>query len=224
MIVSADGKSVGAPVAGVPAVNSSRPGRPARRGDRPRLRDRAVGLHQLRRSRQRRLGHAVARGRLVGNTLQDVSVIFRQLPKVSGSGHYGSRFVFRPDKTLFITLGERQTRQPGARPGQPPRQGRAHQPRRQRAGRQPEVRAPLGRPEIWSYGHRNPQGAALHPTTGELWDVRTRPAGRRRDQHRARRRELRLAGEQLRLQLRRPRQRHLPPRRRRARAELRASR
>jgi glucose/arabinose dehydrogenase len=54
------------------------------------------------------IGTAVARGRLVGTGLQEVEVIYRQVPKVSGTGHYGSRLAFRNDKTLFVTLGERQ--------------------------------------------------------------------------------------------------------------------
>ena len=57
-------------------------------------------------------GTAVARGRLVGSALQDVAVIYRQVPKVSGSGHFGSRLAFRGDRTLFVTLGERQKGSP----------------------------------------------------------------------------------------------------------------
>jgi glucose/arabinose dehydrogenase len=53
-------------------------------------------------------GTAVARGQLIGNVMQNISVIYRQLPKVSGSGHFGSRLAFKDDKTLFVTLGERQ--------------------------------------------------------------------------------------------------------------------
>jgi glucose/arabinose dehydrogenase len=54
------------------------------------------------------VGTAVGRGRLVGTSLQDVAVIFRQVPKVANSGvHFGSRMAFRSDKTLFVTLGER---------------------------------------------------------------------------------------------------------------------
>lgn len=53
-------------------------------------------------------GTAVARGRLIGSSLNDVEVIYRQKPKVTGGGHFGSRIAFRSDRTLYVTLGERQ--------------------------------------------------------------------------------------------------------------------
>jgi len=63
-------------------------------------------------------GTAVARARLENGALNSVAVIFRQLPKVNGSGHYGSRLVFARDRTLFITLGERQLGSPAQDVGQ----------------------------------------------------------------------------------------------------------
>ena len=125
-------------------------------------------------------GTAVARGRLVGNALREVSVIFRQVPKVSGNGHFGSRFVFRPDKTLFIGLGDRQK----FAPAQDLASHLGKVIRIQRDGSVPADNPRLGagtdakaRPEIWSYGHRNIQSAALHPTSGELWVVEHGPQG-----------------------------------------------
>lgn len=123
-----------------------------------------------------RSGTAVARGRLVGNTLQDVSVIFRQRPKVSGGGHFGSRLAFSADKTLFVTLGERQL----GSPAQDLVQTLGKVVRINRDGSIPAGNPSLGAaalPGIWSYGHRNPQGAALHPTTGELWLSEHGPQG-----------------------------------------------
>ena len=115
-------------------------------------------------------GTAVARGRLGERGLEATEVIWRQQPKVSGSNHWGSRIVFRPDGTLFVTLGERFNYSEQAQDlsttigkivrinpdGSPPRDN----PFVSRAGAQPE---------IWSYGHRNVQAAALHPETGQLW-------------------------------------------------------
>jgi len=115
---------------------------------------------------------AVARGRLNGRGLENTQVIWRQQPKVSGSNHWGSRIVFRPDGTLFVTLGERFNYSEKAQDlsatlgkvvrinpdGSAPRDN----PFVDRAG---------ARPEIWSYGHRNVQAAALHPETGQLWTV-----------------------------------------------------
>nr|WP_315430689.1 PQQ-dependent sugar dehydrogenase [uncultured Albidiferax sp.] len=121
-------------------------------------------------------GTAVARGRLVGSSLQNVAVLFRQSPKTSGNGHYGSRLVFARDKTLFITLGERQLGSPSQDLGQT--LGKVV--RIQRDGSIPTDNPALGAgalPGIWSLGHRNVQGAALHPDTGELWTSEHGPQG-----------------------------------------------
>jgi len=122
-------------------------------------------------------GTAVARGQLNGTSLDSVEVIFRQQPKVAGSDiHYGSRLVFASDKTLFVTLGERGTDDPSA-PTPDNAQSLAKHlgkvVRINRDGTVPSDNPYVGiagvMPEIWSIGHRNPQGAALNPVTGELW-------------------------------------------------------
>jgi glucose/arabinose dehydrogenase len=115
---------------------------------------------------------AVAVARLADDrrALENIRVIFRQQPAAGATHHYGSRVVEAPDGTLWVTLGERGlrtqaqnllthlgkvvriARDGSAPPGNPFIGG-------------------LGRPEIWSYGHRNPQGAALDPATGALWIV-----------------------------------------------------
>ncbi|MXP62654.1 PQQ-dependent sugar dehydrogenase [Roseomonas sp. M0104] len=122
---------------------------------------------------------AVARGRLdEGATrLQGVEVIFRQEPKVGGGNHFGSRLAFSPQGPLFVTLGERFKFQPAQDlasdlgkivrinpDGSIPRDNPF-------AGRQG------ARPEIWSYGHRNVQGAAINPATGVLWTHEFGPRG-----------------------------------------------
>jgi glucose/arabinose dehydrogenase len=113
---------------------------------------------------------AVARARLEGERLTDVRVIFRQEPKVQGNNHFGSRLVFARDGTLFVTLGERYAYRERAQDlsshlGKIVRiNGDGSVPRDN-----PFVNRPGVRPEIWSYGHRNVQGAALHPSTGALW-------------------------------------------------------
>lgn len=120
-------------------------------------------------------GTAVARGKLVldtdGGRLEDVTVIFRQEPATSGGLHFGSRLAFAPDGFLYVTLGERYQKDfaqdlsrhwgkivritaDGAAPKD-----------------NPFVNRPGARPELWSYGHRNPQSAAIHPATGKLWVV-----------------------------------------------------
>ena len=122
------------------------------------------------------VGTAVARGRLSGNALLDVTVIFRQSPKVSGTAHFGSRLVFGRDKSLYITLGERNLGSPAQDLGQT--LGKVV--RVNRDSSIPTDNPSLGAsalPGIWSYGHRNPQGAALHPTTGEIWVSEHGPQG-----------------------------------------------
>lgn len=116
-------------------------------------------------------GTAVARGRLGATGLQDVQVIFRQQPKVAGDGHYGARLAFAPDKTLFVTLGDRQRDDP-ADPGT----DWAQNPAVQQGKVMRLARDGSGVVQV-SLGHRNPQGAAVHPTTGELWLVEHGPQG-----------------------------------------------
>lgn len=121
-------------------------------------------------------GTAVARARLVGDALEDVTVIYRQVPKVSGSGHFGSRFAFGPEGLLYVSLGERQKETPA----QDLRTTLGKIIRIRTDGSVPPGNPSLGpdaRPEIWSYGHRNPQGLAWRPGTGQLWNTEHGPQG-----------------------------------------------
>lgn len=120
---------------------------------------------------------AVARGRFVDGAaprVENVEVIFHQSPSLASTMHFGSRLVFGRDGKLFITLGERSIEE-----------GR-HQAQRLDGHLGKVVRInPDGtvppdnpfagkagaKPETWSIGHRNIQSAALHPGTGELWEV-----------------------------------------------------
>jgi glucose/arabinose dehydrogenase len=119
-----------------------------------------------------RAGTSAARGRLVGNALADVRVIYRQRPKYEGGGHYGSRIVFANDGTLFITQGDRMNHREKA---QDLRETLGKVVRIHPDGRVPADNPFVGRdaalPEIWSYGHRNMQGATRHPVTGALWTI-----------------------------------------------------
>jgi len=116
-------------------------------------------------------GTAVARGRLdrAANVLDNVEVIFRQFPKTGGGRHFGSRLVFSPEGHLFITVGERGERDRA----QDFTINRGQVIRINRDGSIPADNPFVGRagyrPETWSVGHRNPQGAARHPETGKLW-------------------------------------------------------
>lgn len=124
-------------------------------------------------------GTAVGRGRLSDDlkTLKDFNVIFRQEPKLSVGNHFGSRLVFDRDGYLFITLGENNDR-PTAQ-DLDKLQGKVV--RIYPDGKVPDDNPFVGqsgvRPEIWSYGHRNPQGAALNPWTGTVWENEHGPRG-----------------------------------------------
>ena len=117
-------------------------------------------------------GTSVARGRLVGNGLESVQVIYQQVPKVRSGGHFGSRLVFDRAGYLFITQGERQQFPDSA---QSLSAGLGKVMRIFPDGRippdNPFVSRAGARPETWSYGHRNMQGAALDPATGRLWTI-----------------------------------------------------
>jgi glucose/arabinose dehydrogenase len=123
-------------------------------------------------------GTAVVRARLAGERLADANVIFRQQPKFKSNHHFGSRLVFARDGKLFVTTGERNSERDkaqdlGTHIGKIVRilPGGGAPPDNPFAGRAGAL------PEIWSYGHRNLQGAALHPETGELWTHEHGPRG-----------------------------------------------
>ncbi len=123
-------------------------------------------------------GTAVARARLVGDRLENVTVIFRQQPQMESTHHYGSRLVFDNDDNLFVTLGERFSASDQAQ------ELNNHLGKLVRI--RPDGSIPPDNPftghenakaEIWSFGHRNIQGAALHPETGRLWIHEHGPRG-----------------------------------------------
>jgi len=177
-IVSATGQ-LSAPLRGVPAV--------AARGQGGMLdvaldpgfaTNRTIYLSYAEPGEGGTAGTAVARAQLTDTELVDVRVIYRQQPKVNSGNHFGSRIVFRNDGTMFVTQGDRFSQRDAAQDlnsligkivrintdGTVPRDN-------------PFVGRSDARPEIWSYGHRNVQAAALHPETGDLWTVEHGAAG-----------------------------------------------
>jgi glucose/arabinose dehydrogenase len=124
---------------------------------------------------------AMARSRLIDEgtpRLEDVKVIFRQEGPLSSGNHFGCRIVQTPDNNLFLTMGDHFTHRDEA-------QNLANHlgkiVRVAPDGAVPQDNPFVGRagakPEIWSYGHRNSQGAALHPTTGKFWEHEHGPRG-----------------------------------------------
>ena len=120
---------------------------------------------------------AAARGKLGSDGLENVEVIFRQEPKVQGGNHFGSRFAFASDGTLFITLGERFQFDPAQDLSNTLGKIVRINPDGSIPKDNPFVGREDARPEIWSYGHRNAQGAAVHPETGNLWETEFGPSG-----------------------------------------------
>jgi glucose/arabinose dehydrogenase len=122
-------------------------------------------------------GTSVGRGMLRGNRLENTEIIFRQRPKLPGGFHFGSRLVFAPDGTLYISMGDRG------------RMKRAQQLSKHQGtiarinadGSVPEDNPFIGHavalPEIYTYGNRNVQGMALNPQTGIVWAQEHGPQG-----------------------------------------------
>lgn len=120
---------------------------------------------------------AVGRGRLGEGRIDGFEVLFRQQPRIDNRYHFGGRIAFGPGETLFLTMGERFLFDPAqdlsnhlgttvriAQDGSIPQDN-------------PFVGEPGAEDAIWSYGHRNIEGAAVHPETGELWVVEMGPRG-----------------------------------------------
>ncbi len=127
--------------------------------------------------RGNKTGTAVARGRLEGDALRDVEVIYRQEPKLSSGTHVGSRLVFDDLGHLFVTQGD--NRVDTAVQQLDKLQGKLVRiwPDGRIPDDNPFVNREGVRPEIWSYGHRNMQGAALHPVTRKVWTSEHGPMG-----------------------------------------------
>ncbi len=123
------------------------------------------------------VGTELARGKLVDGRLENVQVLFRQSPKGKSGNHFGGRIVFDRAGFLYLTLGDR---------GEMPRAQRPDDHagsviRLHDDGRVPTDNPFVGKagwkPEKFDLGHRNMQGAALHPVTGMLWTHEHGPQG-----------------------------------------------
>jgi glucose/arabinose dehydrogenase len=123
------------------------------------------------------IGTEVARGKLSGNRLEEVQVIFRQQPKGSTGRHFGSRLVFDRAGFLYITLGDRGQMERAQKPDDHAGSViRLHDDGRV-PGDNPFFGKPGWKPEKYTLGNRNMQGATLHPGTGLLWTHEHGPQG-----------------------------------------------
>ena len=178
-VVKADG-TMSKPLSGVPQVWANGQGGLLDVVLSPDFaKDRMVYLTFSEAGEDGKAGTAAGRGRLSTDLskLEDFNVIFRQQPKLSVGNHFGSRIVFDRDGYLFIALGENNNR--ATAQDLDKLQGKIVRlfPDGKVPPDNPFVGRDNVRPEIWSYGHRNPQGAALNPWTGTLWTNEHGPKG-----------------------------------------------
>lgn len=181
-IAGRDGR-LSAPVVGLPKVDARDQGGLLDVAVDPEFARNQTIFFSYSEPRQGGNGTALARGRLVDGPqprLEDVQVIFRQMPTFDSTMHFGSRIVFSPDGALFLGLGERShlasrvhSQDLGSAFGKVVRINKDGSIPRDN----PFVGQPGARPEIWSYGHRNIQSAALHPATRQLWVIEHGPRG-----------------------------------------------
>lgn len=125
---------------------------------------------------------AVAKGRLADNekSIENAQVIYRATPTYDGTLHYGGRIIFDKDGNLFVSTGERSDMETRAQSQD--LQSALGKILRITTDGNPVAGNPFenqndARAEIYSYGHRNPQGLAFHPETGELWSNEFGPRG-----------------------------------------------
>lgn len=125
---------------------------------------------------------AVAKGRLADNekSIENAQVIYRATPTYDGTLHYGGRIIFDKDGNLFVSTGERSDMETRAQSQD--LQSALGKILRITTDGNPVTGNPFenqndARAEIYSYGHRNPQGLAFHPETGELWSNEFGPRG-----------------------------------------------
>lgn len=122
-------------------------------------------------------GTALYRARLEGTRLRDGEQLYR-LPKLSGAGqHFGSRIVFGPDGYLYMTIGDRGQRARAQQLDDAAGSTLRFNPDGSIPEDNPFADRQEALPEIYSYGHRNAQGMAVHPETGEIWQHEHGPRG-----------------------------------------------
>jgi glucose/arabinose dehydrogenase len=125
---------------------------------------------------------ALIRGRFENDRLTDVQQLFESVSR--GRGHYGGKIAFDKNGYLFLTLGDRQVAPEGNLEAHPAQDLTNHHGKTIRLhddGKVPTdnpfVNQAGAKPEIWSYGHRNVQGIAIHPETGDVWANEHGPQG-----------------------------------------------
>jgi glucose/arabinose dehydrogenase len=180
-VVSKDGRLDANPVAGLPRVDPVGQGGLLDVALHPAFPDNGWIYWSYVQRDETGHGTEIARGKLIGQPgeyrMSQVQVLFRMRPKSSGGLHFGSRIVFDRAGRMYVTLGDRgamqRAQQLGDHGGKILRLTDDGKP----APGNPFLDDATARPEIFSLGHRNVQGAALHPVTGLLWAIEHGPQG-----------------------------------------------
>lgn len=180
-IVSAFG-TVSDPITGIPEVNSTGQGGLLGLCIDPNFTENRMVYWVFSESLSTGNLTAVAKGRLAGDekSIENATVIYRATPAYAGNLHYGGRILYAKDGHLYISTGERSDIE--TRPlAQDLNAGLGKIIRIKIDGRaadgNPFVNKPNAKPEIYSYGHRNVQGIAFHPQSGDLWENEFGPRG-----------------------------------------------
>ncbi len=176
-IVGKDGKLDPQPVSGVPRAAAVGQGGLLDVALHPRFAENSLVYLSYAARGEGGFGTEVMRGKLIVNRLENVQVIFRMQPKSGGGRHFGSRLVFDREGYLYVTLGDRGEQDRAQKPddhagsvirlhddGRVPRDN-------------PFAGKPGWKPEKYTLGNRNMQGAALHPESGLLWTHEHGPQG-----------------------------------------------
>jgi len=181
-VVGKDGKLDPVPVGGLPRIDAQGQGGLLDVVLHPKYRDNGwIYWSYSQRDAAGDNGTEVARGRLAGGPgawgMENVEVVFRMAPKSGAGFHFGSRLVFDRDGLLYVTLGDRgemgRAQKLDDHAGKILRLTDEGKP----APGNPFAANPKAKPEIFSLGNRNVQGAALHPKTGVLWAHEHGPQG-----------------------------------------------
>lgn len=180
-LVSTSG-TVGSPITGIPAVNSSGQGGLLDVAVDPNFQENRMVYWSFSQNGAGGTATAVAKGRLSDSedTIGDAEVIYTAIPEFESTAHYGSRLAWDGDGNLFVSTGDRsstvtrgEAQELDAALGKVLRITTEGMP----ANGNPFVDEDGVLPEIYSYGHRNVQGLAIHPVTRELWESELGPRG-----------------------------------------------
>lgn len=175
-IVSADGR-LSPPVKGLPKIAAVGQGGLLDVVLHPKFSENKLIYMSFSESGDGGVGTAVVRGRFENDRLQEAKIIFRQKPKLRGGRHFGSRLVFAPDGTLYVSMGDRGE----MKQSQDPSNHVGTVARINDDGSVPTDNPFVGNksrlPEIYTYGNRNVQGMALNPMTGAVWAHEHGPQG-----------------------------------------------